>query len=228
MSVPARLVKRGFLFFSAFVGFFFFILPIFHFTFAAEFNVGVSDVTGLISAINSANANGEADTINLTSSSPYTLNTMNNITHGANGLPLVTSEITINGNGATITRDASAPTFRFFEITPAGNLLLDNITITNGYTSENDYGGGAIINTGRLTVNNSVFSSNRARTGGGGAIWNGTLQIGDPTALTDITITTISDNHVSPSASGGGLHNRGNMDVNNSIISGNSSDNNGG
>src|SRR5512146_3240098 len=60
-------------------------------------------VAGLISAINTANANGQADTISLAANCTYTLTTANNTgDHNASGLPVIASDITINGNGATI------------------------------------------------------------------------------------------------------------------------------
>src|ERR1700730_15951906 len=65
---------------------------------AAVFNCSSGDVSCLISAINTANSNGEANTINLSAGSTYTLTAVDNDTDGPNGLPDITSEITINGN----------------------------------------------------------------------------------------------------------------------------------
>ena len=53
-------------------------------------------------AINTANSNPGADVINLAAGSTYELTSVNNLTDGSNGLPDITSQITINGNGATI------------------------------------------------------------------------------------------------------------------------------
>lgn len=39
---------------------------------------------------------------------------------GPHGLPLITSEITIMGNGATIRRSPEAPPFRLFAVAGAG------------------------------------------------------------------------------------------------------------
>src|SRR5207253_6689253 len=76
---------------------------------AATFTIANGDVAGLISAINTANVNDEADTINLASGGAYTLTAVNNTTDGANGLPVLVNDLlgpdlTINGNGATIQR----------------------------------------------------------------------------------------------------------------------------
>ena len=76
---------------------------------AAEFNVAC-DVTQLINAINTANGNGEADTINLAAGCPYTLTDGPFLADGSNGLPSIASEITINGNGATIERSSEGGT----------------------------------------------------------------------------------------------------------------------
>jgi hypothetical protein len=61
-----------------------------------------SDVTCLISAMNDANTIAVANTINLDPGS-YTATSVNNVQQGANGLPLVTNELTINGVDAAMT-----------------------------------------------------------------------------------------------------------------------------
>ena len=69
-------------------------------------------LAGLNNAINTANSNGEPDTINLATNGTYTLTAVNNTTsNGANGLPAirhessnVVSDLIINGNGATLQR----------------------------------------------------------------------------------------------------------------------------
>jgi hypothetical protein len=78
--------------------------------------LGVSGTCNLVIAINNANtdtdtdgagvgckAGSGADIINLTANADSVLTGMNNYTDGPNGLPSVSSVITINGNGATIT-----------------------------------------------------------------------------------------------------------------------------
>src|SRR5262245_13491074 len=69
---------------------------------AAVFNVAAGDVAGLVSAINQANGNGQADTIILAAGT-YRIRTVNNNTDGPNGLPSIRSQITIQGAGATTT-----------------------------------------------------------------------------------------------------------------------------
>jgi hypothetical protein len=110
---------------------------------AATLNVGNGDVAGLIVAINTANGNAEADVINLAAGGTYTLTEEENDapgTDGPNGLPSITSQITINGNGATIRRDPSYSCpeddgdsdFRIFHVGDTGNLTLNELTVSHG------------------------------------------------------------------------------------------------
>src|SRR5262249_52367546 len=79
---------------------------------AAEFTCGWRNVRCLIDAINQANTNGQANRITLRRGT-YTLTTVDNGTSGdANGLPVITSNLTITGQAAEntiIERDSSAP-----------------------------------------------------------------------------------------------------------------------
>lgn len=190
---------------------------------AAVFDVASGDVNALIDAINTANGNGEDDTINL-ESGVYTLTEADNETDGANGLPSITSNITINGAGADgtiIERVASDfTTFRIFHVASTGTLMLNGLAVTGGFADfgENEFGeGGGIFNLGTLTLNNSAVSNNRARDTGGG-ITNG----GDATLTLDNSI--VSDNSVSGStllSVGGGIANVGTLILNNSMVSSN-------
>src|SRR5437867_12960024 len=83
---------------------------------AATLNVGGGCT--LIDAITAANtdaatggcsAGSGADTLVLQNSSVHTLTTVNNSSLGPTGLPVISSEITIEGNNSTIERDSSAP-----------------------------------------------------------------------------------------------------------------------
>src|SRR5688572_20355865 len=68
---------------------------------SAVFNISSGDVTGLIAAINAANANGEENTINLAPGT-YTLTSIDNgqSPGSANGLPVISSVMTIKGQSA--------------------------------------------------------------------------------------------------------------------------------
>ncbi|MBX3009963.1 MAG: hypothetical protein KF832_00605 [Caldilineaceae bacterium] len=80
--------------------------------------------------------------------------------NGYDGLPPITSLITIEGSGFTIARDTSAPEFRIVSVESGGDLTLNNITISGGQTAVNN--GGGISNFGTVTLNNSTLSGNTA------------------------------------------------------------------
>src|SRR5438552_17176006 len=86
-------------------------------------------VPALVTAINTANSTGGDDTINLAGGCTYTLTTPDN---AANGLPVISTNVTINGYGATITRDPSAPSFRILAVASTGTLTLNTATISGG------------------------------------------------------------------------------------------------
>ena len=85
---------------------------------------------------------------------------------GDNGLPLVSSVITVEGNAHSILRDQVAPAFRIFNVTPAGELVLRNTTVGGGVASPGV--GGGILNRGVVTLDGSTLTGNRAANGGGG------------------------------------------------------------
>ena len=81
-------------------------------------------------------------------------------------LPRITSEITIEGNGHTISGDSR---FRIFNV-DGGALTINNLTLSKGRVAPNAKGGAlAVQNGGRAISNNSSFKDNVAKEGG--AIW---------------------------------------------------------
>jgi hypothetical protein len=128
-------------------------------------------------------AGSGADTIVLQSRATYTLVAPHNALYGFTGLPGVTSAITILGNGAII-QNAGATKFRLFYISPAGNLTLQNLTVSGGLAQGGHGGqanlgggggggggaglGGAIYNQGALNLKGVTLSGNTARGGDGG------------------------------------------------------------
>src|SRR5260370_20505290 len=133
---------------------------------------------GLIAALSAANATGGA-TINLAAGCTYQLTAANNTspTLGNNGLPVITSPITLNGSATTIAGNDS--TFRILEISGTGNLTVQGLTITGGNTT--GMGGGILNLEGTLTLNRSRVTGNTARGGpmsNGGGIASGTLGTG--------------------------------------------------
>jgi hypothetical protein len=198
----------------------------------------------LVDAITAANsdtatggcaAGNGADTITL--QTDVTLTASNNYAvNSDNGLPVISSEITIEGAGHMISRDAGAPAFRLLLVNLNGNLTLHQTTLSGGNSQQS---GGAIHNLGTVTVNNSTFSGNSASHGG--AIFNSyaTVTVSNST-LSDNTASfaggsiystsdstlTISDSTLSGnSAEGGGaIYNYGTVTISDSTLSGNSAD----
>jgi hypothetical protein len=85
-------------------------------------------------AIREANANGEENTITLEAGT-YTLTAVDNTTEGPNGLPSVTSPLTIQAAVAesiVIERAANALSFRLMHVAPAGTLRLEGLTLRGG------------------------------------------------------------------------------------------------
>lgn len=136
-------------------------------------------------AVDACTAGSGADTITLPAGT-YALTSVNNSAVGSNGLPQVTSPITIQGTGNPLITRSGATTFRFFYVESTGNLTLNGITVTNGDSTTGGHDGGAIRNFGPLTVTDSTFSSNRSNAGGSAIFSNDTT--------TTITGTTFNNN----------------------------------
>jgi len=140
----------------------------------------VSNVTQLVAEIEAAKVRCPNSTlINLTEGGVFTLpHLINNQpttytgSYGPNGLPIISCDIKINGNGSIIERSGST-NFRIFEVNTTGLLRLSNITIRNGYTTIT--GGGAVLSVdGGIEIDNAVFENNESKvitTGLGGAIY---------------------------------------------------------
>jgi hypothetical protein len=188
-------------------------------------NIAADGQCSLVEAI--VNANNDAathvdctagsgpDTIELPAGT-YTLTLVNDPTSGGNGLPLITSTITINGHGSTITRsaDPQTPQFRIVYITANGNLGLNNLTISHGAVATGISGGG-IRSHGTLTLTNCAVDNNTA--GAGGGILNG------DGAVLELN-NSIVQNNLADGNVGGGIYNRSSSAVlNNSVVQGNTS-----
>ncbi|PZR79969.1 MAG: riboflavin synthase [Candidatus Aeolococcus gillhamiae] len=76
---------------------------------------------GLVGAVDQANASPGPDTINLAGGCSYVLTAADN---PGNGLPVVTGQVSIRGNGATIRRSSPSP-FRIFDVGPGANVNLE-------------------------------------------------------------------------------------------------------
>jgi hypothetical protein len=143
-----------------------------------EFTCAAGDVACLIDAINQANANGEANTITLEAGT-YTLTASVSPPAPGNGLPVITSTLTITGQGAETTiieRDPSAPPFRILHVAAAGSLTLRRLTIRGG--EGGGVGGGGILNIGgTLALAHTTVANNGAVQVGGIYTPSGTVTI---------------------------------------------------
>jgi hypothetical protein len=159
---------------------------------ASPLQVAPGDTHGLIIAINQADATAGGATINLAPNSTYVISAVDNYWFGPNGLPPITNNVTINGNGSIIERDPSLGTstpFRLFFVSGGpqvsggvpgmtlGNLDLNNVILENGLAQGGAGGhggggglgaGGAIFSMGNLEINASTILNNSA-VGGSGA-----------------------------------------------------------
>ena len=152
---------------------------------ACSFTITAGDAAGIISAINAAKANLVPDTICLAADSTYTLTAAHNTQAGVNGLPAITTDITIVGNGATITRDSAAAPFRLLFVDTTGALTLDDVTLAGGFAGGADPGdnGGAVYNLGTLTLIDSAITSSSANGDGGGIYNAGTLTLSEASQI---------------------------------------------
>jgi predicted outer membrane repeat protein len=162
----------------------------------------------LIKAIVAANAAGAPVTLSLPSGCVITYEkAFTNQNNGGDALPRIVGNITILGNGATLKRDPSAPTFRFFEVKAGGTLTLSSLSLVNGLLpTQNTNGGAGVDNWGTLTVVNCAFSngsSPSSKHGYGGAIQNG--------GQLSVTGTTFSGN--SALLEGGAIFNQGTASI---------------
>jgi hypothetical protein len=164
-------------------------------------------------------AGSGADTINL-GAGPYVLTDSFASYSGATGLPQITTDITIEGNGQTIDRNGGN-VFRLLAVSNTGNLTLNDLTLTDG-AMNSDVGGGAIYNAGgTVTINDSLLSGHSATNSQGG----GAIRASG--GVTTINTSTLSNNQASNSNGGGGIYadNGATVNINDSTLSGNAAAN---
>src|SRR3954452_18609645 len=142
--------------------------------------------SALVAAIDAANSNG-GGTLKLAHGCHYALTTSPDSSE--NGLPAITSAITIKGDHSTIDGTDS---FRVFEVDgPGGNLSLRELTITGGFVD--DFGGGIANIGGTLALDHTQVNGNSAGVAGGG-IANVTF---DPSNVATLRArhSSVSHNH---------------------------------
>ena len=138
---------------------------------ATTFRCGAGNVACLIAAITAANANGQPNTIRLAAGT-YTLTAVDNDTDGSNGLPSITSPLTIRGarwhdhpcpggHGARIpARACGDPRQPDARPGDAAGRVPDG------------KGGGLFNDAGTVTLTQSTVTENSAFEGGGGLFNN--------------------------------------------------------
>jgi CSLREA domain-containing protein len=139
---------------------------------AAVFNIANGDVAALKSAIITANGNGQPDIINLASSGAYLLTSIDNSVNGATGLPVITGDLAVNGNGSILQRSTATgiPEFRVLQVTNGATLSCNDITISAGKASGSfpaNAGAGIFVNQAMLSLTNSTVGGHDAGMGGG-------------------------------------------------------------
>ena len=165
-------------------------------------------------------------------------------------LPVIESDITVEGNGYTISGNKQ---HQIFWVEESGALTVQNVTLADGRGVDDDdlydddlYIGGAILNFGRLEVRDSVFTGNSADWGGAILnLWEATLRISgsdfmsnsatyggaiynDRDAKLSILQTAFTNNSADDRGFGGAIYNLGDLEASESAFTGNSSSREGG
>jgi hypothetical protein len=161
----------------------------------------------LAADITAANANGGPNTITL--GATIQLTSVDNSTNGDNGLPVIAAgdQLTIVGNGFSIERSTAAgtPAFRLFDVASGGSLTLENVMLSGGlaYGTGAAAEGGAIYNSGNLTLRSVTVMTNRAVGSNGGSASGGGLYVAGGTV-------TLSNDTFSSNQINGGTGHKGN------------------
>jgi hypothetical protein len=131
------------------------------------------------------------------------------------GFPLITSKLTILGNGSTIQRSGSTK-FGIFQVFVGGNLTLQDLTISGGDTSQdqNSSGGAVEVLGGSVLLEHVTLTGNQAIQGG--AIANNV-----PNSEAKLVNSVVTNN--SSLEDGGGIYNSGTLIIQDSEISKNTS-----
>lgn len=174
------------------------------------------DASALVAAINAANAGTGTRSLQLASNCTYDLTTPASTgTRGANGLPIIKTDITLIGH-RTVIRRTGGPNFRIMEVAQGKTLVATGITFTGG--DAGPWPGGAILNArGRLILQLVRLTGNRADAGGGLANDRG------PVTLVSSTV----DNNTSVGG-GGGIYNDGTLNMPAGLIYNNTAGTDGG
>jgi hypothetical protein len=175
------------------------------------------------SAVDACRAGSRADKIK--ASGGFVLTTPDN---DANGLPVISSTITIND--ADISRASGAPAFRIFAVDSSGKLTLNGVTVSGGLANADcpnpgaSICGGGIASKGTLTINRSRIVNNATATESAFYVQGGGI---DSDGTATVTRSVVDGNSATNTASGfsiaagGGIANEGTLEVRSSRINGN-------
>lgn len=179
---------------------------------------GPRNETELKAAVQAANSNNQPDEINLCGN-VIILNTPDDLDAAAgnsglkrisdNGFPLIIK------NGTIRRSDTIVDAFRIFRIEPDGHLIIENLSVENGYLIGGSgfyYVGAGIYNQGVFKAIDSSITHNFNHAGGsfipsgnGGGIFNGSPQISSPMVSMELIRTSVLNN--TADNSGGGIFN---------------------
>lgn len=151
---------------------------------AQAVNIGNGDVGAIVTALRNIPNDGSGNLVlDLTANGTYAVGSSFQDFFGATAFPALYGRVTINGNGATLTRAAGAAPFRFFFLANStATLTITNLTINGGVAP--GQAGGAILNfDGNINLINVNLNNNLATTLGG-AVYHqgGTLSLSAVTA----------------------------------------------
>ncbi len=177
-------------------------------------------VTSLRAAVQEANATSGADVIQLPAGLFQMLLTDVSDTGAASGDLDITENVTITGAGASSTILDFDDLNRFFDVPVGVTVTISQLRMTDASTGLFD-AGGAIRNSGTLTLDH-VDVRNNSTSSGGGAIAN--LDGGSLTLIDSIVLT----NNSTGQEGGGGLFNAGTATVTRTTFDGNTSNSSGG
>ena len=189
-------------------------------------------------------AGNGADTIVLPANANVMLSVVYGRTYGQFsspvGLPPIASRITIEGNGAIISRQGGAPAFGLMAVrgnfplgvgipSRPGDLTLQSVTLSGG----SSFGG--LSNNGTANIENSIISGNTGvgvSNGGTLTIENSTISGNTASGVSNSGTLAIANSTISGNTanfSGGGVFNSGDrLTITNSTISGNTANFSGG
>jgi hypothetical protein len=134
------------------------------------------------------------------------------IDNNNNGLPVINTDITINGHNSKITRsfDIVTPYFRLFQVSGTGFLTLNEVWVINGGKLSE---GGGLHNSGKVILIDSYFQDNVAEQGAG--IFN------QAAGKLEIVQSRLLNNY---GGCGGAIANNGVLTMTNTILIGNFAD----